>query len=76
VPFFGVPEKWRKEIWDDGTHFTPAGYDLVGKLIAERLAEIISAESSLRGGEQDGKKSELKRDTQKRRIGRVVKMEM
>ena len=37
-----MPEEKRKEIWDDGVHFTEKGYDLMGDIIAERLVELIS----------------------------------
>lgn len=36
-----MPEEERDEIWDDGLHFTPAGYERVGRLVAERLIEIL-----------------------------------
>lgn len=41
----------RDEIWDDGLHFTPAGYERVGLLVAERLIELL-------GGQE--KKAEVK----------------
>lgn len=37
-----MPEEKRKEIWDDGVHFTEKGYDLMGDIIAGRLVELIS----------------------------------
>jgi hypothetical protein len=40
-----VPEEKRNEIWDDTVHFTAKGYDLIGTLLAERLTEIIPAQS-------------------------------
>jgi lysophospholipase L1-like esterase len=41
----------RKEIWDDGLHFTAAGYARIGTLVAERLVEILQREAELRDGE-------------------------
>lgn len=41
VPYFNMSPEERKKIWDDGTHFTAKGYDLIGRLIAERITEII-----------------------------------
>jgi lysophospholipase L1-like esterase len=40
IPYFSMPEARRKEIWDDGVHFTPEGYDLMGSIIANRLMEL------------------------------------
>ena len=37
-----MAEADRKKYWDDGLHLTPAGYDMMGERIAERLVEIIS----------------------------------
>jgi hypothetical protein len=45
VPFWDMPEEKRGEIWDDGLHFTPRGYDLIGRIIADRILELIVAES-------------------------------
>ncbi|TVY85452.1 hypothetical protein LSUE1_G000153 [Lachnellula suecica] len=44
IPFENMTEEERRDIWDDGVHFTEKGYDLMGSVIAERLSEIISAE--------------------------------
>ncbi|KAE8444691.1 hypothetical protein EG329_014348 [Mollisiaceae sp. DMI_Dod_QoI] len=41
VPYRGMSEEERKIVWDDGIHFTPAGYDLVGSRIAKRLVELL-----------------------------------
>lgn len=46
IPYKSMPEKERKEIWDDIIHFTPKGYDLLGKKIAERLEEILTEKDS------------------------------
>ncbi|KAH7364741.1 SGNH hydrolase-type esterase domain-containing protein [Rhexocercosporidium sp. MPI-PUGE-AT-0058] len=44
IPYHSMPEKEREEIWDDGLHFTSAGYERVGVLVAERLIEILGGE--------------------------------
>jgi len=31
----------RNEIWDDGLHLTPKGYERMGELVADRLIELI-----------------------------------
>ena len=36
-----MPEEERHDIWDDGTHFTPRGYDLMGTTIAARVVELV-----------------------------------
>ncbi|KAL5320392.1 hypothetical protein ACEPPN_011193 [Leptodophora sp. 'Broadleaf-Isolate-01'] len=51
VPYHSMSEGDRDEIWDDGLHFTPAGYERVGLLVAERLIELL-------GGQE--KKAEVK----------------
>ena len=42
IPYHALPEAERNQIWDDGLHFTPMGYERVGTLVAERLVEILS----------------------------------
>jgi hypothetical protein len=42
-----MPAERRSEIWDDGVHFTEAGYDLMGEIIAERLIELIGETESV-----------------------------
>ncbi|KAK5655390.1 hypothetical protein OQA88_5660 [Cercophora sp. LCS_1] len=41
VPFFGMSEEDREKYWDDGVHFKPAGYDLVGKEVGMGLVKIL-----------------------------------
>jgi len=36
----------RKEIWDDGLHFTPKGYERIGNLVAEKLFDVLSSKKS------------------------------
>ncbi|EKD19074.1 GDSL-like Lipase/Acylhydrolase [Drepanopeziza brunnea f. sp. 'multigermtubi' MB_m1] len=55
ISFWDMPEKRRRDIWDDGLHFTAEGYDLMGKLLAARLIELIEEEERL-----EPEKGELK----------------
>jgi lysophospholipase L1-like esterase len=52
IPFWSMPKAKRREIWDDGVHFTAKGYDLMGKIIADRLVEVIKG---FEGVEEDAK---------------------
>jgi lysophospholipase L1-like esterase len=52
IPFRGIPDKKRGELWGDPVHYSPKGYDLVGKLLAERLTGLIQAQS-INGEVQD-----------------------
>ena len=36
-----MEEAERDLIWDDGLHFTKAGYERMGRFVAERLIELI-----------------------------------
>ncbi|KAK0108547.1 hypothetical protein ONS95_003347 [Cadophora gregata] len=52
IPYHSMPEAERDEIWDDGLHFTPTGYERVGLLVAKRLLELLkSGETSAESGE-------------------------
>lgn len=51
MPYHSMSKDERKEIWDDGLHFTAAGYARIGTLVAERLVEILQREAELRDGE-------------------------
>lgn len=44
IPYHSMPESERKEIWDDGLHFTSKGYERMGVMVAERLVEILEKE--------------------------------
>ena len=48
VPWEGMPDERRQEIWDDPVHFTAKGYDLIGTLLAERLKDIVQSQSDRR----------------------------
>jgi hypothetical protein len=52
----------RKEIWDDGLHFTAAGYARIGTLVAERLVEILQREAELRDGENQDQDQDQDQD--------------
>jgi hypothetical protein len=56
-----VPEEQRNEIWDDPVHFTAKGYDLIGRLLSERLTEIIQAQSGESEAENAPGRPELKK---------------
>jgi len=56
-----VPEEQRNEIWDDPVHFTAKGYDLIGRLLAERLTEIIQTQSGESKAENVPGRPELKK---------------
>jgi lysophospholipase L1-like esterase len=51
IPYHSMPEAEREEIWDDGLHFTPKGYERMGELVAARLFEIIEAEKAAEGSD-------------------------
>jgi hypothetical protein len=61
IPFRGIPDKKRSELWGDPVHFSPKGYDLVGRLLAERLTELIQAQSSDEEAENAEGRTELKK---------------
>ena len=61
-----MSEERRKEIWDDTLHFTVKGYDLIGKLLADRIGELEKQ------AERDSPKEELVREELRKR--RVRKM--
>lgn len=62
IPFWSMPNAKRREIWDDGVHFTAKGYDLMGNIVADRLVEVIKGLEGV--DEEDAKewqRGELKR---------------
>ncbi|KAF6253988.1 SGNH hydrolase-type esterase domain-containing protein [Scenedesmus sp. NREL 46B-D3] len=44
LPFEGMPEEQRWELWDDGVHLTMAGYDRLGELVGDALLPLLQAE--------------------------------
>lgn len=41
-PYWNLTDERRQEMWHDGTHPSDAGYDVIGGLLADRLAGLIS----------------------------------
>ncbi|KAG9243385.1 putative GDSL-like lipase/acylhydrolase [Calycina marina] len=41
IPYHAMDKEEREKIWDDGLHLTPEGYERMGKVVAERLVELI-----------------------------------
>lgn len=41
VPYFAMSEDDRKLYWDDRIHFTPDGYDLIGKKVGMALVSLL-----------------------------------
>lgn len=44
LPFESLDSKMRWELWDDGVHLSPAGYDWMGGVIATSLLPLMHAE--------------------------------
>lgn len=42
LPQHSLSSNERKQIWDDGVHLTPQGYDRLGQLIYEKLQSYLS----------------------------------
>jgi hypothetical protein len=64
IPWESMPEKKRKEIWDDGVHFTEKGYEMMGEIVAKKLVATIAAERGwdvVEEGARVDDKVELKR---------------
>ncbi len=41
IPYKTMSESDRKVFWSDDTHFTQAGYNLMGDVVADRLIDLI-----------------------------------
>lgn len=41
MPSHSLSPEERHEIWDDGLHFTPAGYEKIGNMVADALLKIM-----------------------------------
>ncbi|KAI4130752.1 MAG: hypothetical protein LQ338_001588 [Usnochroma carphineum] len=41
VPYASMDPAMRKKVWDDGLHFKPVGYDMLGDAIADRLLAVL-----------------------------------
>ncbi|KAH8910403.1 SGNH hydrolase [Coniochaeta sp. PMI_546] len=44
IPYFAMSEADREEHWDDNIHFTPSGYDLIGKKVGMALVSLLVKE--------------------------------
>lgn len=53
VKYHEMPEEDRDEIWDDGLHFTPMGYERIGMLVGAKLVGILSGEA---GGDEEARR--------------------
>jgi hypothetical protein len=42
MPYHSMTEESREQVWDDGLHFTPYGYGVMGEYIANRLVELLN----------------------------------
>ncbi|KAH7354763.1 SGNH hydrolase-type esterase domain-containing protein [Rhexocercosporidium sp. MPI-PUGE-AT-0058] len=73
VPYWGMSEERRREIWDDTLHFTVKGYDLVGKLLADRIVELVKQEE--RESPEEGLIREELRKRRTRKGGRITVQE-
>jgi len=56
-----MPDEERQIIWEDSVHFTPAGYDRMGNLIADAIVEILGGSQSSSYQPQTPIKPELKK---------------
>ncbi|KAL8911777.1 MAG: hypothetical protein Q9171_003110 [Xanthocarpia ochracea] len=45
IPYASMSKEMRKKVWDDGLHFKPLGYDMLGDAVADRLLEILQRAS-------------------------------
>ncbi|KAF4627932.1 hypothetical protein G7Y89_g10219 [Cudoniella acicularis] len=65
VPYWDLPEARRKEIWDDGVHFTAKGYDLIGNILADKIINLVTGVVTVPENNvwvHGSEKEELKRD--------------
>ncbi|KAI6644944.1 hypothetical protein MCOR14_000655 [Pyricularia oryzae] len=44
VPYWSLSQEERDKYWDDHIHLTADGYNLMGKMIAARLVDILCEE--------------------------------
>ncbi|KAG0650846.1 hypothetical protein D0Z07_2285 [Hyphodiscus hymeniophilus] len=50
MPYHSMSEQEREEVWDDGLHFTPRGYEVMGEFVTRRMLEIIESEEKQGNG--------------------------
>ena len=59
MPYNSLSEEERAELWSDGMHPTEKGYDLMGKVFAKKLSELILGTNANKDGEETAR-TELK----------------
>ncbi|RDW84422.1 hypothetical protein BP6252_02012 [Coleophoma cylindrospora] len=53
IPWASMDDEQRALIWDDGVHFTPQGYDLLGSMLADRIVELVQGRQEMGAGSDD-----------------------
>mmetsp|Transcript_27969 Transcript_27969/g.39046 ORF Transcript_27969/g.39046 Transcript_27969/m.39046 type:complete len:265 (+) Transcript_27969:119-913(+) len=48
-PYFSLSEEEKRDLWDDGLHYTPQGYDRMGEIVYAELASAVLG-TMLKGG--------------------------
>ncbi|CAG8984218.1 hypothetical protein HYALB_00004201 [Hymenoscyphus albidus] len=61
IPYESLGEEEKKELWGDGVHYSSKGYDLMGRLLAARIIELVGEEMGVKN-ERDGKRGAEKED--------------
>jgi lysophospholipase L1-like esterase len=41
MPYHSLSAADQNVLWDDGLHFTPKGYEMIGNLVAAKMIEIL-----------------------------------
>ncbi|KAJ5246410.1 SGNH hydrolase [Penicillium chermesinum] len=44
IPYFSSSPEFTRDVFDDGLHLTPKGYDLMGNVIGQHLARLLRDE--------------------------------
>ncbi|KAJ5690560.1 SGNH hydrolase [Penicillium macrosclerotiorum] len=44
IPYHSASPEFQENMFDDGLHLTPAGYDFMGTIIAEHLVSLLNAQ--------------------------------
>lgn len=58
MPYHAMSKESRDDVWDDGLHFTPNGYGVMGEHIASRLVGLVRAISEEATTEANSKGAE------------------
>ncbi|KAL0474805.1 SGNH hydrolase-type esterase domain-containing protein [Neurospora intermedia] len=64
-PFYAMSEADRERYWDDGVHFTPAGYDRMGNKIGVTFVSMLVREQSDNDRTPMGRKRRMFKDDEK-----------